>query len=502
MKKGLLVFLILIFIQTKHSSIFANEPINEHNTNTISDTLSPEELQLNNARLLLSKSLPDEGLPILFSIIENNNSSPELITTCNIYVAEAYRQKQEYQKGHDILFNIIKQPNLSKKNLAFVYSRISAIYNEWYNPNTNKLDSVIKYSDLSIAISQKEGFHTYLALSLNELGFVFLKQGDFQKAFDYCQRAYNIFIEHQQFTNAMNTSINLSNILMELNKEQEAEDIILTAMSLGNEAENKNIFMRLHLQLANIYKKTEYFKKAYYHLDLGRKFQRDFFQNRMNLQINEMSAKYDLQLKENKIREEQQKNRIQQQRQFYLLTILFIISLMFIFAIFNFRLKKKNLLQKRKLMDAENINLKNSLEFRNRELTSNALSLARNSEFIISISEKLKMLIPDANQKLKKNILDIISTLNQQSNTKNWEEFETRFEKVHDNFYIKLRNISPNLSPTEIKLCALLRLNLSTKDIATLTNRSVRTIENTRQNIRKKLNLNVDINLVNYLYDI
>ncbi|NOR88295.1 MAG: hypothetical protein GQ527_11865, partial [Bacteroidales bacterium] len=301
---------------------------------------------------------------------------------------------------------------------------------------------------------------------------------------------------------AMNTSVNISKILLELGKEQEAIDIIITAMSLDNEAENKNIFMRLHLQLANIYEKTKDFKKAYDYLDLARELQEEFYHDRIKLQINEMSAKYDLQLKENKIKDEQQKNKIQQQRQFYLIIILFVVLLIFLFAIFNFRLKKKNLLQKRKLIDAENINLKNSLEFRNRELTSNALSLARNSEFIISISEKLKMLIPDANQKLKKNILDIIATLNQQSNTKNWEEFETRFEKVHDHFYIELRDISPDLSPTEIKLCALLRLNLSTKDIAILTNRSVRTIENTRQNIRKKLNLDADVNLVNYLHNI
>lgn len=57
----------------------------------------------------------------------------------------------------------------------------------------------------------------------------------------------------------------------------------------------------------------------------------------------------------------------------------------------------------------------------------------------------------------------------------------------------------PNLSLTELKLCALLVLNISSKEIGELTNRSVRTIEFTRLNIRKKMNLSNDENLVKHL---
>jgi len=502
MKNWLLVFLVLLLVQLKHSNIFANTQKQDCKANFTGDSLFPKNLQFQNARQLLSKSLSDDGLSVLFSIIKDKNSSPELITTCNIYIAEAYRQKLEFQKGHDILFKVLKQKNLSKRNQAFVYSRISAIFNESSLVNINKSDSVIKYSNLSIQISRAEGFNIYLALSLNELGFVYLRRGEFQQALSYCQEAYDIFVKNNQFADAINTSINLSNILLGLHKYNDAEAVLLKSKGFCEESENKNMYMRLHLQLASVYKETKQINKAYYHLDLARTLQRDYYKDRMKLQINEMSAKYDLQLKENEIREEQQKNKIQQQRQYYLMIILFIVLIIFVFASINFRLKKKNLLQKRKLIAAENTNLKNSLEFRNRELTSNALTLARNSEFIISISEKLRMLIPDANEKLKKNIMEIIAALNSQSNTKNWEEFETRFEKVHDSFYTKLRDICPSLSPTEIKICALLRLNLNTKDIATLTSRSVRTIENTRQSIRKKLSLETDTNLVNYLYDI
>lgn len=99
-------------------------------------------------------------------------------------------------------------------------------------------------------------------------------------------------------------------------------------------------------------------------------------------------------------------------------------------------------------------------------------------------------------------LMQTIKALSSNQNFKVWEEFETRFSKVHDEFYKKLRINYPQLTPTEIKICAFLKLNMNTKDIASLTNRSPRTIENTRQSIRKKLTIDAETNLVNFLLDL
>jgi hypothetical protein len=82
------------------------------------------------------------------------------------------------------------------------------------------------------------------------------------------------------------------------------------------------------------------------------------------------------------------------------------------------------------------------------------------------------------------------------------DEFETRFTGVYEAYYGKLKNLAPELTPNELRICALMRLNISTKEIALLTNRTIGTVDNTRSSIRKKLKLEEEINLQDFLLSI
>jgi len=73
--------------------------------------------------------------------------------------------------------------------------------------------------------------------------------------------------------------------------------------------------------------------------------------------------------------------------------------------------------------------------------------------------------------------------------------FEANFDLIHDSFFRNLKKRSPNLTNHDLKLCAYLRLNLSTKEIAQLTGNSVRGVEVARYRLRKKLNLSQEQNL-------
>ena len=81
-----------------------------------------------------------------------------------------------------------------------------------------------------------------------------------------------------------------------------------------------------------------------------------------------------------------------------------------------------------------------------------------------------------------------------------WKDFEERFREVHKEFYNKVNIQFPNLTENEKKLCALLRLNMTTKEVATITHQNPNTIEVARTRLRKKLGLsNKDISLVSFL---
>lgn len=82
---------------------------------------------------------------------------------------------------------------------------------------------------------------------------------------------------------------------------------------------------------------------------------------------------------------------------------------------------------------------------------------------------------------------------------KNWEQFAVHFDKVHSDFLITLKDRYPNLTPSELKLCAYLRLNLCSKEIAQIMNISIKSVELARYRLRKKLQIQPDVNLYNFL---
>ncbi|MDO6738580.1 hypothetical protein [Wenyingzhuangia sp. 2_MG-2023] len=107
----------------------------------------------------------------------------------------------------------------------------------------------------------------------------------------------------------------------------------------------------------------------------------------------------------------------------------------------------------------------------------------RKNELKLSIQEK-KI------QKLKTDISDYLHQITQSdSNTADLVPFYSNFEKIHPNFSHALKNICPNISANELKLCALLRLNLSSKEIAQLLNITQDSVNKARYRLRKKLDL-------------
>ncbi len=190
----------------------------------------------------------------------------------------------------------------------------------------------------------------------------------------------------------------------------------------------------------------------------------------------------------------------QQQRDF--LTLFIILLLLSgcataILLLSRQRIKMKNIsLEKKQLSD--------EIEFKNKELVINVMSLLKKNEFIVETSHRLLEItkeLMDGNNKLR--ILNVINQMQKGSEEEIWTEFEARFKQVHNTFYEHLIKLFPALTPNELKLCAFLRLNLSTKEICNLTGQNAASLDVARCRLRKKLELpNSTINLVSFLSQI
>lgn len=145
--------------------------------------------------------------------------------------------------------------------------------------------------------------------------------------------------------------------------------------------------------------------------------------------------------------------------------------------------------------------LSDELDGKNRELASKMMFLNQKNELINRIIIQLKEL-QDSKETSGSEISAIVNELRSEAPQSNWKEFEAQFVQVHPGFYKRLFECHPDLTSYEQRVCAFLRMNLNTKEIASITGRSGKSIEVTRSRIRKKLKLSRKENLSSFLASI
>ncbi|MBS1563774.1 MAG: hypothetical protein JST39_05265, partial [Bacteroidetes bacterium] len=165
-------------------------------------------------------------------------------------------------------------------------------------------------------------------------------------------------------------------------------------------------------------------------------------------------------------------------------------------------LKNENLQAEMAIINLQNEKLQNEIEGKNRELASNAMSFVQKGELLSKIKEDLMKLKNTSEvEKDSKDFKKIIRIIDHElNNVHDWEQFAVHFDTVHTNYLKKLKERFPDLTASELKVCAYLRLNLSTKEISQLMNISIRGVETSRYRLRKKLDLPNDVNLMDYLF--
>lgn len=141
---------------------------------------------------------------------------------------------------------------------------------------------------------------------------------------------------------------------------------------------------------------------------------------------------------------------------------------------------------------------------KNKELALMTIQLVQRNELILKLQEPLtKILSTTTDKKAIVEIKRINKLLLEKVKVEDsWNQFATHFDQIHVDFITKLRAAYPQLTTNDRKLCAYLRMSLSSKEIAPLMSISVRGVEVARYRIRKKLNLDSDTNLTEFMLGI
>jgi ligand-binding sensor domain-containing protein/DNA-binding CsgD family transcriptional regulator len=174
-----------------------------------------------------------------------------------------------------------------------------------------------------------------------------------------------------------------------------------------------------------------------------------------------------------------------------------------------FREKEEEFQHQALIADKEIIKLRNEklqdeMIFRDKELANQTMNLIQKNKFLIKLIEELQRIQSTTEDHTVKNKMILLrKRIQKEIDDKQQNKvFETYFDEVHNEFFNRMKEKYPDLSPKELRLCAYIRMNISTKEISSLLNISYRGVEINRYRLRKKLELERDVNLPTFLSNI
>jgi DNA-binding CsgD family transcriptional regulator len=165
------------------------------------------------------------------------------------------------------------------------------------------------------------------------------------------------------------------------------------------------------------------------------------------------------------------------------------------------KIAEERLLNEQIIVKLKNENLQKEVSYKSKELAISAMSLIKKNEILMNIKDEIENQKEDLGQrypdKFYKSLIKKIDT--NLNSSDEWEIFENNFNQTHNNLFKRLKERSPDLTSSDLRLCAFLRLNLASKEIAPLLGISVRGVETHRYRLRKKFNMESDDNLFEFI---
>jgi DNA-binding CsgD family transcriptional regulator len=157
--------------------------------------------------------------------------------------------------------------------------------------------------------------------------------------------------------------------------------------------------------------------------------------------------------------------------------------------------------KERELIELRNEKLQAELSFKSNELASSTMAIIKKNEFLMNVKEILNNQKTELGSRYPDKYYDrLVQKIDENmTSQEDWKVFEANFDRAHEQFMKTLKDNYRELTPSDLRLCAFLRMNLSSKEIAPLLGISVRGVENHRYRLRKKLNLDVDGNLTDFI---
>ncbi len=443
---------------------------------------------------------------------EQHGAGPELIAPTLQNIGAVSFKNNDYELAVKYNKDALEQYRLLKDTakIAACYSNLGLSYKA-LGDTVKALKSLQQSLALRNNIPDKKG----KIIVLNNLGTLYLQTGDLNKAFQYLNQAKKLNKNQRYKSSYAATLMGLGNYYLTKKEYDKALKYGLKSLEQLKKSGYRGSYEDVYLLLSEANEKTGNNREALRYYKLHKAIHDSIFNAESRKQYNRLQAQLETAQKEKKIeilKKEKEKQRLENkilvnQKRSYIAALITLVFITFIIGFMiwlkrkkdkQIQLQKELVLRKEKeLADAElekskikEQELQQSILYKSKQLSTHALHMMQRNTMLQEIQDAIKELSKlaniDAQPAFKRVNMMIAQSLRSH---KDWDVFKLYFQEVNKNFYARLEAINANLTTNEQRLCALIKLNMTSKEMASVLNVAPNSIKSSRYRLKKKLGL-------------
>lgn len=430
-------------------------------------------------------------------------------------IAEAYNRIGsiffDQNNFDDALYYFTKSVEISKelentKSVAIGLNNVGDIYRLKGN-----LSKALNYYKQSVELNTETNNLNLKAINLENMGQISSIQGKTNLAFNYYNSSLSIYKSINNVDGLSELYILMAAEYLNSNDTDGAYNSYRDAYEIAVEYNQWEHIKQSSIGLSNIYQGKKDFKKSLIYLHTYTQYNDSIIKKQMSDELFKLQSHFLRNLKEKEIQikdsdieilENEQVISNLRQNIFILAVIVFVILTVSIILRLRFRVKKEKILNQnnKKLHETQQKLLRVELNSKDNDLINFALHLVQKNKILKQLKTDLNKLSGNSDDEMNRKLKDLSIHVQQSLQiNKDIEEFQEKVDITYDDYFRKLKIQYPSLTTNEKRLCALLRLNLSTKEIASLNNISIKAVEMSRYRLRKKFNIDNKQSIHEYL---
>lgn len=428
------------------------------------------------------------------------------------YQVEYYKQALEYFKKY---LSLARQLHL-ENDIMGAYNNLAMVFT-----NMEMADSAAFYAELTIEQATKLDDKRHIALASTQMAKISKQRGNYAKCIEYSRKAENIYKSEHYLVELAALYYDISTMFYEDNQLDSASFYAHKMLEIADEYELTTYKSTALQRLSNIYSSQHIYDIAYEYLSAYEVLNDSLNKQDTRESLARMQTLYELDLKEKEIDNFRIKSDMEKRKeQFYLFAMISLLLVATV-IIYLFMLKRKKdllLLQQKALIHnnekkmaaleleksrANEAELQTQLAFRTRQLTTHALSMMQKNKMMQELSGTLKAISRYARDEQKDEMRKLQQQIKRNLNVdKDWDLFKMYFEQVNKDFFTRLLEKFPSLSPNDLRLSALIKLNMNIKEAASVFNLEPASVKSARYRLRKKLGLRQEDDLYEFMRNV